>query len=69
MQPLALQMTASVQVERLALGGNALTGPAFPAGWLQLGAMPNLLTLSLHGSPGLTGTLPATLSWPKLEFL
>ena len=63
MAPCRLQ----VQVAVLSLCGNKLSGPAFPAAWLQPGAMDALQYLCLSGNPGITGTLPANLSWPMLH--
>ncbi|KAL4439180.1 hypothetical protein ABPG77_004082 [Micractinium sp. CCAP 211/92] len=52
----------------ISLDGNNLSGPAFPASWLE-GYMPRLLFLSLSDNSRLTGTLPATLTWPRLRTL
>ncbi|KAL4422644.1 hypothetical protein ABPG75_008841 [Micractinium tetrahymenae] len=57
------------QVNALVLPHNpALTGPLFPPAWLLPGRMQQLQLLQL-GSPGLTGTLPASLPWPALTTL
>ncbi|PRW45736.1 serine threonine- kinase receptor R831 [Chlorella sorokiniana] len=45
-----------------------ITGPALPAAWLEVGALPHLIELDLSGCP-VTGTLPPTLPWPILETL
>ena len=58
-----------MQVSTLGLSDNLLTGPAFPAAWTQPGAMAQLYELKLSGNPGLTGSLPANLSWPMLTNL
>ena len=60
---LAMQMTY------LDLSRNALSGPAFPATWLQPGAMPSLQLLLISDNAGLTGSLPATLPWPVIAIL
>jgi len=60
---------AASQVQRLSLANNQLVGEAFPTPWLAPGAFPQLWDLALHDIPGLTGTLPASLSWPKLALL
>lgn len=58
-----------LQVVRLLLKGNHLSGPAFPATWLMPGALPKLTWFDMQGNSGLTGTLPASLSWPSLSEL
>ena len=58
-----------MQAESLGLADNLLTGPAFPLDWTMPGALPSLTNLGLTGNPGLTGTLPPDLSWPKLNWL
>ena len=55
-----------VQATRLLLAGNDLSGPAFPASWVQPGALPGLEYLQLSDNPGLVGSLPASLPWPRL---
>ena len=61
-----LRAALHVQARKLLLGGNALTGPAFPLAWLQPGTLPTLDSLNLTGNPGLAGDLPATFPWPIL---
>ena len=58
-----------MQVRGLSLGQNALTGPAFPAAWLEPGSMPGLTFLEVPGNLGLNGTLPSALAWPRLKQL
>lgn len=60
---------ANSSAEQIELYTNDLTGPAFPPGWLVPGSFPQLQLLRLGANAGLTGTLPATLPWPKLELL
>lgn len=55
-----------VQATMLTLDGNSLSGPAFPASWLQQGAIPGLKYLLLSNNPGLIGTLPPNLPWPRM---
>ena len=59
----------ALQVQRLSLASNQLTGPAFPPAWLEPGSLPSLSALFLSGNVGLTGTLPASLPWPNLQSL
>ena len=54
---------------RLSLAWNGLAGPAFPPAWLEPGAWPALELLVLEGNPGLAGTLPPSLPWPRLATL
>lgn len=56
------------QAVHINLEDNQLTGPAFPAAWLERGAMPNLSSLMLS-SNRLSGSLPPHLSWPNLAQL
>ena len=56
-------------MEFLGLSDNLLTGAAFPPEWIAPGALPSLYGLVLSGNPGLMGTLPPNLSWPKLTYL
>lgn len=60
-----------MQVERLFLFDNVLSGSGFPAAWLRLGAFPKLQAFAVNGNPGLTGTIPAnlTLAWSHLSSL
>jgi len=58
-----------LQVRALMLSNNSLSGAAFPPAWLELGALPKLEHLDLSHNRGLSGTLPANLSWPQLETL
>ena len=58
-----------LQVEALMLSTNSLSGEAFPAAWLEPDALPRLNNLDLSFNRGLMGTLPANLSWPRLEIL
>lgn len=55
-----------VQATQLLLAGNALSGPAFPTSWLQPEALQGLEYLHLSHNPGLVGSLPASLPWPRL---
>ncbi len=59
----------SQQAEQIELYTNELTGPAFPPAWLVPGSFPRLQLLRVGANAALTGTLPATLPWPKLELL
>lgn len=61
--------TRLLQVKSLALGNNSLSGAAFPASWLEAGALPKLERLDLSYNRALNGTLPANLSCPHLEML
>lgn len=58
-----------MQLKSLVLGGNALTGPAFPPAWLAPGAMPYLAQYVVSNNAQLTGSLPAELAWPILDTL
>ncbi|KAI3427363.1 hypothetical protein D9Q98_010279 [Chlorella vulgaris] len=60
---------AESRVQVLALGGNNLTGPAFPPAWTQPGTLPSLSLLRLSGNAGLSGSLPPRLPWPALKSL
>ena len=62
-----LRVAPHVQANELLLGGNALSGPAFPLAWLQPGMLPALESLTLAGNSGLVGDLPATFPWPRLS--
>jgi len=57
------------QVMSLSLRNANLSGPAFPAAWLQPGMLSRLERLQLSGNARLAGTLPANLSWPALNAL
>lgn len=57
------------QVRTLVLRNNSLAGPAIPPAWLEPGAMSNLEHLDISMNPGLSGTLPANLPWPRLRDL
>ena len=65
--PLAVPLAE--QLADLSVSKNRLSGPAFPRGWLQSGAMPKLEKAYLNENPQLTGTLPASLAWSQLSIL
>ena len=65
--PLAAHLAE--QLADLSVSNNRLSGPAFPRGWLQPGAMPKLEKGYMAENPQLTGTLPANLPWPQLSVL
>lgn len=69
LHPVVGRPAPPLQAEQIELYTNDLTGPAFPPGWLVPGSFPQLQLLRLGANAGLTGTLPATLPWPKLELL
>ena len=58
-----------LQLESLGLCANSLSGPAFTPAWTRPGALGTLSSLDLAGNTQLTGTLPANLQWPKLQYL
>ena len=59
-----------MQIEFLELNNNLLTGPAFPTAWTLHGALSGMVMLDVSGNRGLTGTLPADMSfWPSLTGL
>ena len=62
-------MNEFVQAGNVRLSNNSLTGPAFPRAWLEPAAMQHLTAFEISGNAGLTGTLPASLCWPKLAKL
>lgn len=55
------------QAKTIGLSQNWLSGPAFPSSWLRPGAMRALESLSLSANAGLSGQLPANLSWPQIS--
>ena len=61
--------TVQASLTDIDLQHNQLTGPAFPPAWLAPNSTLNLLRLQLNDNPGLEGTLPASLSWSRLENL
>jgi len=64
-----LSVLVQLQVKQLLLSGNGLEGPALPASWLEPAALPALEVLQLDGNPGLSGSLPPTLAWKRLQRL
>jgi hypothetical protein len=60
---------AYAAVKALVLDKNSLSGPAFPAAWLEADALLKLEHLDLSYNQRLSGTLPANLSWPHLQIL
>ncbi|EFN52568.1 hypothetical protein CHLNCDRAFT_138562 [Chlorella variabilis] len=60
---------SATKLADLSVSKNRLSGPAFPRGWLQSGAMPKLEKAYLNENPQLTGTLPASLAWSQLSIL
>jgi hypothetical protein len=58
-----------VQVQRLTLTSNQLTGPAFPPAWLEPGSLTSLTALFLSGNAALSGTLPPSMPWLNLQSL
>ncbi len=64
-QPCLHRPPLLLQLERLVAFGNKLSGPAFPPAWVASGALSNLTSLDLANNQ-LTGTLPATVPWPRL---
>ena len=50
----SLRAPPLVQIVRLLLAGNSLSGPAFPPSWLAPGALPGLAQLELSGNAQLT---------------
>lgn len=77
LQPAPLQLTlgcpflpgALVQATILRLASNPnISGPAFPAAWIEPGALPRLFEFDLSGC-NITGILPEYLPWPHLKTL
>lgn len=58
-----------LQAKTICVVHNSLSGPLFPAAWLQRGSLPHLDYLSLSSNPGLAGTLPPSLPWANLTNL